>query len=119
MIPLDALRTALIDLTCAVGERIPLVVRGGFGLYLRQEQEQRRGSRMLFEQLPEPRATNDIDLFIKMEVLVRAASIRTVRICLEQLGYAPVNNARFFQWIRQDQAGRQVKVDLLCGPLGD
>ena len=76
MPPLDTLKTVVLDLAREVGEQIPLVIGGGFGLYLRQEYLNASGERTLFTQLPEPRSTNDIDLFITMEVLVRVESIQ-------------------------------------------
>ncbi|MEZ5951963.1 MAG: hypothetical protein R3C12_22805 [Planctomycetaceae bacterium] len=54
---------------------IPLIIGGGFGLYLRQEQLRQSGERTLLQQLPEPRATNDIDLFVRMEILVSAERV--------------------------------------------
>lgn len=119
MAALDLLRTALLDLSGAVGDEIPLIVGGGFGLYLRQEHLRESAERTLFDQLPEPRATNDIDLFITMEVLVRFEAVRILQQAIEQLNFAAVRGAEYFQWIREDDQGRQVKVDLLCGPLGD
>lgn len=116
---LDVLKTALLELAEAVGDEIPLIVGGGFGLYLRQEQLRRSGKRTLLPQLPEPRATNDIDLFVRMEVLVRVEAVRTLQRQIEQLHYEPVKGAEYFQWIRNEADDRQVKIDLLCGPMGD
>jgi len=115
---LDVLKTALLDLTRAVGEEIPLIIGGGFGLFLRQEHLHRTGERTMFDYLPEPRSTNDIDVFITMEVLIRVESVRTLQREIERLDFSPVPGAEYFQWIRDDRAGRQVKIDLLCGPLG-
>ena len=116
---LDVLKTALLDLVLAVGDEIPLIVGGGFGLYLRQEQLRQSGERTLLEQLPEPRATNDIDLFVRMEVLVRVETVQALQQHIEQLEFEPVKGAEYFQWIRNDSEGREVKIDLLCGPLGE
>lgn len=86
---LAVFKTALLDLARAVGDKIPLVVGGGFGLYLRQEYLLQSGERTLLEQLPEPRATNDIDLFITMEVLVRVEFVQALRQEIERLGFSP------------------------------
>lgn len=115
---LDVLKAALLDLARAVGNEVPLIIGGGFGLYLRQEQIRRSGERTLLQQLPEPRATNDIDVFVRMEVLVSAERVRVLQQQIEQLGYIPVDGAEYFQWERTDTEGRQSKIDLLCGPIG-
>jgi len=116
---LDVLKTTLLDLARAVGDDIPLIVGGGFGLFLRQEQLRQSGERTLLEQLPEPRATNDIDLFIRMEVLVRIETVQALQQQIEQLEFEPVKGAEYFQWIRNDAEGKQVRIDFLCGPLGE
>lgn len=115
---LDTLKAALLDLARAVGNEIPLIVGGGFGLYLRQEELRRSGERTLLEQLPEPRATNDIDLFIRMEVLVRLERVQFLQTQIERLHFEPVPSAKYFQWVRKTEAS-EVKIDLLCGPLGE
>jgi hypothetical protein len=116
---LDALKAVLLDLTRAVGHELSLIVGGGFGLYLRQEQHRQSGERTLLRQLPEPRATNDIDLFVRMEVLVSAERVRVLQQEIEKLGFTPVGGAEYFQWTRINADGRQVKIDLLCGPIGE
>lgn len=115
---LDVLKSALLDLARAVSPEFPLIIGGGFGLYLRQEQLRQAGERMLLQQLPEPRATNDIDLFVRMEVLVNAERVRVFQQQIERLEFTPVEDAKYFQWKRTDAEGREVKIDLLCGPIG-
>ncbi len=119
MITLDILKTVLLDLTLAVGHEIPLIVGGGFGLYLRQEQLRLSGERTLLQQLPEPRATNDIDLFVRMEILLNAERAHILQQKIELLDFTPVEGAKYFQWKRIDAEGRQVKIDILCGPIGE
>jgi hypothetical protein len=116
---LDDLKAALLDLARGVGNEIPLIEGRGFGLYLRQEQLRQSGERTLLPQLPEPRATNDIDIFVRMEVIVSAEKVRGLQQKIEQLGFVPVEGAEYFQWKRTDAEDRQVKIDLLCGPLGE
>jgi hypothetical protein len=43
----------------------PLTVGGGLGLFLKRNEYERRGERTLFDRLPEVRATNDIDVFLR------------------------------------------------------
>jgi len=116
---LEFLKTTLLDLARAVNTENLLIIGGGFGLYLRQEQLRQSGDRTLLEQLPEPRATNDIDLFVKMEILVSAERVQVFQQQIEQLEFTPVEGAKYFQWKRTDTDGREVKIDLLCGPIGE
>ena len=120
---LEALLATLLDLARGLEDaNVPLTVGGGLGLYLKQIQIQEQGTRTLLDQLPEPRATNDIDLFIRAEVLVGLETMQEVAACLERLDFEAIEGAKYFHWERPipgDTAGRSVKLDLLVGPLGD
>jgi hypothetical protein len=116
------LTTTLLDLAYALRGSIPLIIGGGFGLYLKQEHLRQSGERTLLDQLPQPRATNDIDLFLRVDVLVSLATMQQVANSLNSLGFRPVENAKYFQWQRIFVIGgveREVKLDLLVGPLGE
>jgi len=54
-----------------------------------------------------------------MEILVSAERVRVLQQQIEQLQFAPVEGAEYFQWKRTDAVGRHVKIDLLCGPIGE
>jgi hypothetical protein len=54
-----------------------------------------------------------------MEVLVRIESVQKLLRQIEKLKFEPIEGAKYFQWIREDEEGREVKIDLLCGPLGE
>lgn len=119
MSSLNLLKTTLLDLARAVeGDDIPLTIGGGFGLYLQQEALRETGARTLFDQLPEPRTTNDIDLFIRVEVLARPDAIQILQQRIEQSGFVPLESAKYFQWRKGVDTPLEVKLDLLCGPLG-
>lgn len=116
---LEALLATLLDLARGLEDaNVPLTVGGGLGLYLKQIQIQEQGTRTLLDQLPEPRATNDIDLFIRAEVLVGLETMQEVAACLERLDFEAIEGAKYFHWERPipgDTAGRSVKLDLLDG----
>ena len=120
---MDALTASLLDLLHELeGRRIPITVGGGFGLYLKRQHLAATGERTLFDQLPEPRSTNDLDLFLRTEVLVDLERTREVVEAIRRLGYIVVDAAKFLQWKREiDVAGvpQEVKMDVLVGPLGD
>ena len=52
-----------------------------------------RGERTLFAELPEPRATNDIDVFLRADLLADRASIAALVDAIRRLGYVPVETA--------------------------
>ena len=94
---------------------------GGFGLYLKRMRLDQTRERTLFSQLPMPRATNDLDLFVRADVLCDLESMKAVAAALERLDYEAVPEAMYMQWKKHfDLQGqdREIKVDLLVGPLG-
>ncbi len=73
------LRTSLLDLLCELdGSDIRLIIGGGFGIFLKIEHVQQLGIRTLLEECPEPRSTNDLDLFLRAEVLIESAKARAL-----------------------------------------
>src|SRR4029078_9060931 len=70
----------------------------------------------------EPRATNDIDVFLRADLLTDRASTAVLVDAIGRLGYVPVEEASYFQWKRPVVVGgvtQEVKLDALVGPLGD
>jgi hypothetical protein len=120
---MEPLLASLLDLLNELeGSNIPIMVGGGFGLYLKRLHLTSSGKQTLFSELPEPRATNDLDLFLRVEVLVDLERTRLVAQAIQRLGYRAVEHAKFLQWEREvtrGQPGQVVKIDVLVGPLGD
>jgi len=114
---MDPLTTSLLDLLYELREdEIPLTVGGGFGLFLKRKHIAATGARTLFAELPAPRSTNDLDLFLRAEVLADAECTRRIAHAIRQLGYQPVEEARYLQWKRAVQVGavvQEVKIDIL------
>jgi hypothetical protein len=119
---MDHLMASLLDILHELeGRGIAVLVGGGFGLYLKRQHLAKARQRMLFDELPEPRATNDLDLFLHVEVLANRDRVMQVKTVIQQLGYTPVKGAEFLQWEREVVIGgnpQRVKVDILVGPLG-
>lgn len=68
---MPALRTALLELLFELRhEDLRLIIGGGYGLYLKQEHVRQEGVRTLFREWPEARSTNDLDLFLRPELLI-------------------------------------------------
>jgi hypothetical protein len=120
---MDQLMTSLLDLLHELeGLSIPITVGGGFGLYLKRQHLMSSEQPTLFQQLPEPRSTNDLDLFLRVEVLADLRRTRAVADAILRLGYAAVEEAKFLQWKREVLVGgiaQEVKIDMLVGPLGE
>jgi hypothetical protein len=120
---MDPLTASLLDLLRELeGRGIPITVGGGFGLYLKRQHLTTTGQQILFDQLPETRATNDLDLFLRAEVLADLGRTREVAEAIRRLGYTAVEEAKFLQWKREVVVGgvaQKVKIDILVGPLGD
>lgn len=119
---MDPLRTCLLDLLYELRDQhMPLTVGGGFGLFLKRMYLVDRGTRTLFAELPAPRATNDIDVYLRVDVLADVARTEALVAAIRRLGYAPVDEAKYLQWRRPVEVGgvtQEVKLDALVGPLG-
>lgn len=120
---MDPLTRSLLDLLYELrGYDLPLTVGGGFGLFLKRLHLARTGERTLFGELPSPRATNDLDLFVRAEVLADFARTRELADAIRRLGYQVVEEAKFLQWRREIVVAgvtQRVKIDVLVGPLGE
>jgi hypothetical protein len=118
----DQLTTNLLDLLFELeGRKIPIMIGGGYGLFLKRRHLAATGARTLLERLPEARATNDLDMFLRAELLSDLSRTREVRDAILRLGYAPVEEAKFLQWKRGvivAGVAQEVKIDVLVGPLG-
>jgi hypothetical protein len=113
----------LLDLLDALdGQAIPLILVGGFGLFLRREWLLETRTRTLFERLPESRATEDFDLVLRLELLADLRKMTGLRAALDGLGYRVVENAQIYQFIKPGTAWgnvRDVKIDLLARKPGE
>lgn len=117
---MDPLVTALLDLAHKLPEfPRPLLVGGGFGLYLKQRHLEDHGGKQTLipgELWPPARATEDVDLLLPTEVIVSVDHMRAIREALDRLGYQP--EVKYFQFVKQTPNG-PVKVDLLTCDVPD
>lgn len=111
---MDALVTAVLDLSGELPEfPAPILVCGGFGLYLKQRHlEERPQLETLIpgELWPPARATEDVDLLLPTEVIVSVEHMRSIRAALDRLDYEP--DVQFFQFVKRTPSGL-VRIDLL------
>ena len=116
---MDLLVTALLDLSAELTELpAPMLIGGGFGLYLKQQhlEAAQPPVRTLVpgEFWAPARATQDIDLLLPIEVIVSPQHTDAIRATLDRLGYTPIVN--FFQFSKPTPKG-PVKIDLMTGPV--
>jgi len=118
----DQLAANLLDLLFELeGRNVPIMIGGGYGILLKRAHLAKTGERTLFDILPEARATNDLDLFLRAELLADLARTKEVREAILRLGYTHVEEAKYLQWKREfvvDGVAQEVKIDVLVGPLG-
>jgi hypothetical protein len=118
---MDAILTTLLDLDYQLGGNADLCIGGGLGLYLKQQHLRAQAdvrTLLPFDALPEARTTEDIDLFLRADIFGNTDRLRQVRVALDELCFAAIAGAEYFQFIRSMPVGK-VKIDLLVGPLGE
>ncbi len=114
------LRTTLLDLLYELRDNdLPLIIGGGYGIYLKREYIREQGMRRLLREWPESRSTNDIDLFLRPELLINSEQLRPLAESLLRLGYIPIPGAEKYQFVKPGPQGDvpgSIKIDLLTGP---
>ena len=119
---LSQLSDALLDLIGHIsGARLKLIVGGGFGIYLRHKELLKAGNAgTLLKEWPQPRSTNDLDLFLKTELLADSAKLKPLADAIQQLGYNPIATAKYYQFFKPGPKGGEAggfKIDILTGPV--
>ncbi|MBA3634359.1 MAG: hypothetical protein H0W58_16355, partial [Acidobacteria bacterium] len=98
-------------------DSIKLILGGGYGLVLKTEYIRRTGVATRFEKIPQARSTNDLDLFLSVEIITSAEKIEKIRDALKKLKFEPVSP--FFQFrlpVVFEGQDLPVKIDLLAAP---
>ena len=119
---LQTLSDALCDLLKQIeGTDIRLIIGGGFGIYLKAEHIRKLDAQTLIDPQfwPEARSTNDLDLFLRPELLVDSARLKALAQAISDLDYKPVPGAEKYQFIKPAGGGREaatLKIDILTGP---
>jgi len=75
--------------------------------------------RTLFRQWPEPRSTNDLDLFLRPELLIEPAKLKPLAEAMTKLGYKVVKGAEKILVLKHGQRGAEagsIKIDILTIP---
>jgi hypothetical protein len=120
MITIPDLQTSLLDLLHEIeGTDIKIIIGGGFGIFLKADYVRRLGVRTLLREWPETRSTNDLDLFLRPELLIQSARLRPLAEAITRLGYQVVRGAEKYQFFKPGPGGIEagsVKIDILTGP---
>lgn len=116
---IDPLLTTLLDILYELQDaNLPLLLGGGYGLYLKHQHVITSGARLLMENaLPPVRATNDLDVFLQTEIITDSKRLRPLRSAIDRLGFAVIPSAQNYQFARKFTFGGrewEVKVDLLA-----
>lgn len=119
---LQTLIGALCELLKQIeGMDIKLVIGGGFGIYLKVDRVRKLNARTLIdlEFWPEARSTNDLDLFLRPELLADSARLGPLAQAIYDLDYEPVPGAAKYQFIKTaggETGTAKLKIDILTGP---
>jgi hypothetical protein len=115
---LNVLRTSLLDLLWELRDTdITIIIGGGYGIFLKTAYVNEHRIRTLLNERPESRSTNDLDLFLRPELLIHSEKLKPLSAAIEKLGYKVVETARAYQFIKSDSNGKGgIKIDFLTGP---
>lgn len=117
---LSDLKIALLELLKQIdGSDIKLIIGGGFGIFLKSDYVLNSGLRTLLNEWPEPRSTNDLDLFLRPELLITPVELKPLPAALAELKYKVVPGAEKYQFSRtgsSDPDSGIIKIDFLTGP---
>lgn len=115
---LDILRTSLLDLLWELRDTdISMILGGGYGIFLKSAYIRERQPRTLLIERPESRSTNDLDLFLRPEMLIQPGKLKPLSRAIEKLGYRVVETAQKYQFVKPSPTGEGgVKIDFLTGP---
>lgn len=87
MIAIVDLQTWLLDLLHEIeGSEIKVIIGGGFGIYLKVVHVAKEGRRTLWREWSESRATNDLDLFLRPELLIESEKLKPLAAAIKRLG---------------------------------
>jgi len=120
MITIADLQTSLIELLHEIeGSEVKVIIGGGFGIYLKAAHVTKEGRRTLWREWPEPRSTNDLDLFLRPELLIESVKLKPLAAAIARLGYQVVSGAEKYQFVKPGLGGADagsLKIDILTGP---
>ena len=120
MITIPGLKTSLLDLLYEIKHTdIKLIIGGGFGIFLKTNYIEQVRTPTLLMEWPESRSTNDIDLFLRPELLIDSSKLKPLSEAISRLGYEVVPGAEKYQFVKPGNEKTDmgnIKIDILTGP---
>jgi hypothetical protein len=120
MTSMPDLQTALLDLLHELeGTEVKLILGGGFGIFLKTDYVRRSNLKTVLRERPESRSTNDLDLFLRPELLIESSKLKPFAKAVKKLGYQVIPGAENYQFMKPGLGGAEagsVKIDILTGP---
>ena len=119
----DPLTTHLLDFIFELeknGLKTPLTVAGGFGLFLKRQYLTECRERTLFDYLPGSRSTEDVDVFVRVDILCDVQQARFILDALRCLNYVALKGMEYMQWKKTIEFGEQTgtfRIDFLVGNI--
>lgn len=101
------------------GLKMPVTIAGGLGLFLKRQYLHHQNVRTLFD-IHGSRSTEDIDIFIRHEVLADVEQSQYIKKALESTNYEVIEQAKFMQWkkaIDLELQPGEIKLDFLVGNI--
>jgi len=110
--PIDPLTLTVLDLDAALGGNADLLIGGGFDLYLKQLHLEQSGEKTLLprSRWPRARTTQDIDLFLRAEIIADPDQMARYRQAFDELGFVVEPDAKWLKFAREVD-GRRVVID--------
>jgi hypothetical protein len=92
------------------------ILTGGLGLRVKKAYLDQLGDACLFREVPELRATADLDFLLRLQLWTEVERAIAFRKALGELGYDVILHSWHFQKPFEGQEGRRVKLDLQARP---
>ena len=97
----DLLEASLLDLLYELRDtNLALILAGGYGLYRKRQYVLQTGAPLMMQRVPPARSTNDLDVFLRTEVLANSEQAKLLREALDRLEYRVIKGAENYQFVR-------------------
>ena len=112
---LSTLGIYLLDLLWELRDTdLPIIIGGGYGIFLKTEYVRTHHLRTLLDKRPESRSTSDLDLFLRPELLIEPKKLAPLAKAIERLGYIVIPTAQKYQFVKPGPGNvGEIKIDLL------
>lgn len=118
------LNNTFIKLITAIeNARLKVVIGGGYGLFLKSELVIQHDLPTILPKFNVgTRSTDDIDMFLDIEVIAEPDQTMMMKQVLDDMGFIVIEGAEYYQFLKSDDVDSKVnsvKIDLQTGPVPD